>query len=165
MRSAVPSTAPGRRGRSDVIFHGNTMDEHTKLLDKIRLIQALHAGATTDGERDAAADALRRVSERLASLKVTDPPTEFRFSMDNTGRASFSWRCSGAIDCAVSLLPTAAKHGHGASSTVVRRPALEGVWRWMKRFASISTPLPRRSSPNQSPGTLPMQEVGGQLTG
>lgn len=60
------------------------MDEHTKLLDKIRLIQALHAGATTDGERNAAADALRRVSERLALLKVTDPPTEFRFSFHNT---------------------------------------------------------------------------------
>ncbi len=130
MRSAVPSTALGRRGRSDVIFHGNTMDEHTKLLDKIRLIQALHAGATTDGERDAAADALRRVSERLASLKVTDPPTEFRFSMDNTwSRKLFLALLRRVWTAPVSLLPAAAEHGHGASSTVVRRPALEGVCR------------------------------------
>ncbi|MGB2611656.1 MAG: hypothetical protein WBC80_22005 [Isosphaeraceae bacterium] len=60
------------------------MDEYTKLLEKIRLIEALHAGAPTDGERNAAADALRRISERLASLKVSDPPTEYRFSLENT---------------------------------------------------------------------------------
>src|SRR5271157_3872756 len=56
------------------------MDEHTKLLDKIRRIEALYAGAATDGERNAAADALRRVSERLASLTLSDPPTEYRYS-------------------------------------------------------------------------------------
>ena len=60
------------------------MDEHTKLLDKIRRIEALHAGAATDGERNAAADALRRISDRLASLMQSDPPTEYRFSLDNT---------------------------------------------------------------------------------
>ena len=59
------------------------MDEHTKLLEKIRRIEALHAGAATDGERNAAADALRRISERLASLTLSDPPAEYRFSLDN----------------------------------------------------------------------------------
>ena len=60
------------------------MDEYTKLLDKIRRIEALHAGAATPGERNAAADALRRISERVASLERSDPPTEYRFSLDNT---------------------------------------------------------------------------------
>jgi len=69
------------------------MDEHTKLLDKIRRIEALHAGAATDGERSAAAEALRRISERLASLKQSEPPTEYRFSLDNTwSRKLFSWK-------------------------------------------------------------------------
>ena len=60
------------------------MDEYTKLLDKIRRIEALHAGATTDGERGAASEALRRISERLASLERSESLLEYRFSLDNT---------------------------------------------------------------------------------
>ena len=60
------------------------MDEYTKLLDKLRGIEALHAGATTDGERIAAAEALRRISERLASLERSESSVEYRFSLDNT---------------------------------------------------------------------------------
>ena len=60
------------------------MDEYTKLLDKLRRIEALHDGAATDGERIAAAEALRRTSERLASLGRSEPPVEYRFSLDNT---------------------------------------------------------------------------------
>ena len=59
------------------------MDEYTKLLDKLRGIEALHAGAATDGERNAAADALRRISDRLASLGRTELPVEYQFSLDN----------------------------------------------------------------------------------
>lgn len=63
------------------------MDEYHKLIEKLRRIEALHAGATTPGERDAAANAHRRVSERIAGMRPPPPPrllTEYRFSLDNS---------------------------------------------------------------------------------
>jgi hypothetical protein len=59
------------------------MDEYAKLIEKLRKIEALHAGATTTGERDAAADARLRVAGRLAGMKRPEPPKEYRFSLDN----------------------------------------------------------------------------------
>lgn len=59
------------------------MDE-ARLLEKLRRIEALHAGATTPGERDAAAAARARVQQRLKGLELEDPPVEFRFSMADT---------------------------------------------------------------------------------
>jgi cell division septation protein DedD len=56
------------------------MDE-AKLIEKLRLIEALHSGATTAGEREAAARARERILERLAQIEKEDPPLEYRFSM------------------------------------------------------------------------------------
>lgn len=58
------------------------MDE-SKLLERLRLIEALHAGAASDGERVAAAEARRRIQERLARMSAADPPIEFRFSLSD----------------------------------------------------------------------------------
>jgi hypothetical protein len=55
--------------------------EEAKLLEKLRLIEALFAGATTDGERIAAGEARRRVQARLDEAKKVDPPVEFRFTV------------------------------------------------------------------------------------
>jgi hypothetical protein len=54
------------------------MDE-TKLIEKLRRIEALHAGATTEGERVAAAEALKRILARLDEAQTADPPVEFSF--------------------------------------------------------------------------------------
>ena len=62
---------------------GDEMNDETRLLEKLRRIEALHAGATTDGERSAAADARRRIEERLSQLKATDVAIEFRYTMRN----------------------------------------------------------------------------------
>ncbi len=59
------------------------MSEEGRLLEKLQRIEALHAGATTSGERDAAAGARRRILERLASLREKDPPVEYRFGLEN----------------------------------------------------------------------------------
>ena len=59
------------------------MDEE-KLIEKLRLIEALHAGATTTGEREAAANALDRVRERLKTVSETDPPMEYKFALGDT---------------------------------------------------------------------------------
>lgn len=52
-----------------------------KLTEKLKLIEALFAGATTDGEKDAAFNALQRIRDRLNEIKREDPPVEYKFSM------------------------------------------------------------------------------------
>lgn len=56
------------------------MDE-AKLKHKLQLIERLHVGATTDGERMATSEARRRIQARLSELERTDPPVEYRFSL------------------------------------------------------------------------------------
>jgi hypothetical protein len=56
------------------------MDE-AKLLDKLRRIEALFAGAKTEGEKTAAEYARNRILERLRSVERTDPPIEYTFRM------------------------------------------------------------------------------------
>lgn len=56
------------------------MDE-AKLREKLSRIEALFAGATTEGERVAAGEARRRIQQRLESVERLDPPVEFRFTL------------------------------------------------------------------------------------
>ncbi len=56
------------------------MDERA-LIDKLQAIEALHAGATTDGERVAADRARLRILERMEGVERDDPPVEYRFSI------------------------------------------------------------------------------------
>jgi hypothetical protein len=51
------------------------------LLEKLRRIEALHAGATTPGERDAAANAIRHIQQRLALAEREAPPVEYKFTL------------------------------------------------------------------------------------
>lgn len=55
-------------------------DEAT-LIDKLRAIEALHSGATTAGEREAAANARERILRRLKEAAKVDPPVEFRLTV------------------------------------------------------------------------------------
>jgi hypothetical protein len=59
------------------------MTQEQQLLEKLRLIEALFAGAATPGERDAAAHARERIRARLRGMQDTDPPIEFSFTMRN----------------------------------------------------------------------------------
>ena len=52
-----------------------------KLTEKLKLIEALFAGATTEGEKDAAFNALQRIKDRLKETQKQDPPVEYKFSM------------------------------------------------------------------------------------
>lgn len=51
------------------------------LLDKLRKIERLFAGAATEGERDAAADAMARIRRRLAETEKTEPAIEYKFNL------------------------------------------------------------------------------------
>lgn len=56
------------------------MDEAT-LLEKLRKIEALHAGATTEGERDAARAAAERIRARLQEVRAVEPDVELSYSL------------------------------------------------------------------------------------
>ena len=58
------------------------MDEQ-KLVEKLRLIESLHSGAATPGERLAAEGARERIRERLRGIRSRDPEVEFRFSLQD----------------------------------------------------------------------------------
>lgn len=59
------------------------MSEEEKLIEKLRRIEALFAGATTKGERGAAFSALDRIQNKLLDLQKNDPPVEYKFSLSN----------------------------------------------------------------------------------
>lgn len=59
------------------------MDDRARLAETLRKIEALHAGAATPGERDAAASARERIRARLRSLGQQERAEEYRFSVDN----------------------------------------------------------------------------------
>ena len=59
------------------------MDE-AKLREKLSRIEALFAGATTEGERVAAAEARQRIQERLEGAARAEPPVVFRFTLTDT---------------------------------------------------------------------------------
>ncbi len=62
--------------------NGARNEEERELVRRLKLVEALHAGGATEGERQAAAEAARRIRERLesyANLKTS----EFTFKLDN----------------------------------------------------------------------------------
>lgn len=56
------------------------MDEQ-QLLARLKLIEALHSGAGTPGERDAAAAARERIRARLRQLQSEERPVEYSFKV------------------------------------------------------------------------------------
>ena len=54
-----------------------------KLLEKLRAIEALFAGAATAGERDAAGHARQRILDRMKSWERRDPPVEYKFTLQD----------------------------------------------------------------------------------
>ena len=59
------------------------MHDETRLIEKLRRIEALFSGATTAGERTAAELAAQRIRDRLGEIQELDPPVEYRFTMGN----------------------------------------------------------------------------------
>ena len=53
------------------------------MVEKLARIEALFAGATTEGERAAAGFAIERMLQRLREAERHDPPIEYRFTFDN----------------------------------------------------------------------------------
>lgn len=62
------------------------LDAERKLIEKLRRIEALFAGAKTDGERDAAAAARQRIQEALGRVKQAEPAIEMTFHLSDEWR-------------------------------------------------------------------------------
>ena len=56
------------------------VDEAT-LQEKLRRIEALHAGTTSDGEREAARGAAERIRARLAEVRAREPDIEVVYTL------------------------------------------------------------------------------------
>jgi hypothetical protein len=70
------------------------MTTEQQLREKLRKISALFEGATTAGERSAAAAALARVRQALAGLTKTEPVAEMQFTLpDRWQRRLFAALC------------------------------------------------------------------------
>lgn len=70
------------------------MNADQKLRDRIRKIALLYEGATTEGERAAAAGALQRLKCNLEELTRVEQPSEFKFTLaDEWQRRLFSTLC------------------------------------------------------------------------
>ncbi len=75
-------------------YDGNSVLTEQDLRDKLRKISALFEGATTPGERNAAAAAIERVKKALAGLQQTERAVEMQFSLpDRWQRRLFSALC------------------------------------------------------------------------
>jgi hypothetical protein len=70
------------------------MTTEQELRDRLRKISALFEGATTIGERSAAAAAIERVRKALAGIVKTEQPIEMQFTLpDEWQRRLFSALC------------------------------------------------------------------------
>jgi hypothetical protein len=55
--------------------------KESDLLEKLRKIERLYAGAATAGEKEAAAEAMNRIRNRLDDVAKVDKPIEFKFTL------------------------------------------------------------------------------------
>lgn len=70
------------------------MFDEAALLEKLRKSEALFEGASTEGERAAAAQAALRISERLAQVRAREPDVELQYSIpDPWSRRLFTALC------------------------------------------------------------------------
>ena len=70
------------------------MTSEEQLRERLRKISALFEGATTIGERHAAAAAIERVKKALGTTPKTEQPMEFQFTLpDRWQRRLFSALC------------------------------------------------------------------------
>jgi hypothetical protein len=70
------------------------MTSEQELREKLRKISALFEGATTLGERNAAAAAIQRVKQALAAMEKTEPLIEMQFTLpDRWQRRLFAALC------------------------------------------------------------------------
>jgi hypothetical protein len=87
------------------------------LLEKLRKIEALHAGTSVEGEREAARRAAERIRARLAELRGREEEVEYRCSLPDPWKR----RLFVAL-CRRYKLQPYREHGQRYSTVMVRAP-------------------------------------------
>jgi hypothetical protein len=87
------------------------------LLEKLRKIEALHAGTAMEGEREAARRAAERIRARLAELRGREKEVEYRYSLPDPWKR----RLFVAL-CRRYKLQPYREHGQRYSTVMVRAP-------------------------------------------
>ncbi len=106
------------------------------LLEKLRKIEALHAGTTVAGEREAAERGAERIRARLAELRGREQETEFRYSLpDPWKRRLFLALCR-----RYGLTPYR-EHGQRYTSVMVRAPKTFQVKTLWPEYQALSKEL------------------------
>lgn len=59
------------------------MLEEKKLIEKLKKIEALFAGAATEGEKNASSNAIEKIQKKLFDLQKKDLPVEYKFTLNN----------------------------------------------------------------------------------
>lgn len=111
------------------------MDE-ARLRAKLSQIEALFAGATTEGERLAAAEARRRIQLRLQSEQQVEPAVEYRFTVADT----WSRKVLLALLRRYDLTPYR-YHGQRHTTVMVKAPKSFVAQTLWPEFQQISTAL------------------------
>jgi len=62
-----------------------------QLREQLRKISALYEGATTPGERSAAAAAIERVKKAIAAIAYTEPLSEYQFRLPDLWQRRLFW--------------------------------------------------------------------------
>jgi len=62
-----------------------------QLREQLRKISALYEGATTPGERSAAAAAIERVKKAIAAIAQTEPLLEYQFKLPDLWQRRLFW--------------------------------------------------------------------------
>jgi hypothetical protein len=62
-----------------------------QLREQLRKISALYEGATTPGERSAAAAAIERVRKAIAAIAHTEPLSEYQFKLPDLWQRRLFW--------------------------------------------------------------------------
>ena len=69
------------------------------LLQKIKKIEALIAGAKTDGEKSAAMSAKDRILKKYPGLEIHKNPVEYRLRQGVVGTKNYWWQFVGSMRC------------------------------------------------------------------
>ena len=154
------------------------MSIEAQLRERLRKAEALHAGAATAGERNAAGAAIERLRARLAETSRADPPVEIKFTFPDSWavrlftalcrRYGFEpYRYSGQRRTTLMVkAPTCLRHdrvepvpGAARRSDAISR-GTRPIASFARRFMATSPRLASRRNPRRSPDEVVRRDFG-----
>ena len=108
------------------------MDED-RLLEKLLRIEALYAGTTSEGEREAARQAAERIRSRLTDVREREPDVELVYTLPDPWNFCHATRARGDHRgrrmAWVRSIPSRIRSNSAASMTTRSDPVSQGRWK------------------------------------